>query len=129
MLSLAEKSVQGQSQGKGWGCMDSPSELPPGLEGRLQAEQRSEDYKVRGCLAGLINIEPWDGCPLSNSYEPGILLGRANKTSTGPADTELTVPQTKPVLRDKKESIKVLTQGVIQFRWNLKDIYLVQSEG
>lgn len=57
------------------------------------------------------------------------MLSTANETSTGPAATELTVPQNKPVLRDEKESIKVLTQGVLQFKWSLRDIYLVQSEG
>lgn len=57
------------------------------------------------------------------------MLSTANETSTGPAATELTVPQNKPVLRDEKESIKVLTQGVLQFKWSLRDVYLVQSEG
>lgn len=76
-----------------------------------------------------MNIQLWDGYRLSIYHEPGVLLSRVNETSTGPAVTELTAPQAKPALGDRKESIKVLTQGAMQFKWSLRAIYLVQSEG
>lgn len=65
-----------------------------------------------------MNIQLWDGYRLSIYHEPGVLLSRVNETSTGPAVTELTAPQAKPALGDRKESIKVLTQGAMQFKWS-----------
>lgn len=76
----------------------------------------------------MLSHQSWDRYELSTYYDARFLLSRERETSTGPVSTDLWAPQAKPVLRDKKESIKVLTQGVMQFKWSLRAIYLVKSE-
>lgn len=83
------------------------------VEGGFQAKQRSVRSKDVLQDRQTLSHEPWNGYQWSRCYETGVVLGRVKETSPGPAILELTVPQTKPGLRDKKESIKVLTQGVM----------------
>jgi len=61
----------------------------------------------------VLSHQSWDRYELSTYYDAGFLLSRERETSTDPASMELWGPQAKPVLRDKKESIKVLTQGAM----------------
>lgn len=116
LLLLSGESVQGESQRKESRVVWKPHQDHnlPWMEGfRLSKgvkSTRSQDVLQNWQV---LSHQSWDRYELSTYYDAGFPLSRKRETSTGPASTELWAPQAKPVLRDKKESIKVLTQGVM----------------